>query len=87
MSKNYEIGKPSKKTVAGKPAPKQIDTSLDTGMVDSFITGKVLEVTKTFRMSADLAYSLKKYALECRQTEKEILSTIIKKHLEASGHL
>ena len=87
MAKDFRIGKP-KKTSTKKPTQEETTTAtVDTGTVKSFIDGKGREVTKTFRISEDLAFLFKKYAVECRQTEKDILINIITQHLKTAGQL
>jgi hypothetical protein len=53
----------------------------------AFVSGMPRETTKTFRMPEDLAYCLKKYAVETRQTEKDILIDLISTHLKNAGAL
>jgi len=84
MSKNFQIGRP--KTQTTKSPPKDVDT-VDESSAESFVVGKGREVTKTFRISEDLAFLFKKHAVECRQTEKEILISLIKQRLESAGQL
>jgi hypothetical protein len=50
-----------------------------------FVSGMPRETTKTFRMPEDLAYSLKKHAVETRQTEKDILVNLVSAHLKNVG--
>ena len=54
-------------------------------VAESYVSGMPRETTKTFRMPEDLAYSLKKHAVETRQTEKDILVNLVTKHLKTVG--
>jgi hypothetical protein len=54
-------------------------------VAESFVSGMPRETTKTFRMPEDLAYSLKKHAVETRQTEKDILVHLVSAHLKSVG--
>jgi len=72
--KNFQIGKRNNET--------QVKMA---NVAESFVSGRPRETTKTFRIPEELAFSLKKYAVETRQTEKDILISLISAHLKNAG--
>jgi hypothetical protein len=72
--KDFQIGKKTKE-----------DEIRIQSVAESFVSGMPRETTKTFRMPEDLAYSLKKHAVETRQTEKDILVNLVSSHLKNVG--
>lgn len=50
---------------------------------DNFINGQEREVSKTFRLPEGLAFEFKKFAVESRRTEKDILIQIMSEHIKA----
>lgn len=68
--------------VGKKPKEEAIQIQ---SLSSSFLSGMPRETTKTFRMPEDLAYLLKKYAVETRQTEKDILVNLVSAHLKNVG--